>query len=96
MSAGATIAGSRPASDGRLPFTAAVELPSDSKPQLFVVVDTEEEFDWSAPFSRTNTGVSAMARIGRVQHIFDRFGIKPTYVVDHPVVVVTGRKRTAA
>jgi hypothetical protein len=54
-------------------------------PTLFVVVDTEEEFDWSAPFSRGNTSVNAMRHIGRVQTIFDRFQISPTYVVSYPV-----------
>jgi len=69
----------------RLPFAGGVTLPAASRPQLFVVIDTEEEFDWSAPFSRANTSVSAMAHIGRAQSIFDRFGIKPTYVIDYPV-----------
>jgi hypothetical protein len=55
------------------------------QPQLFVVVDTEEEFDWDAPYSRANVGVTAMRHIGRAQQIFDRFGIKPTYVIDYPV-----------
>lgn len=55
------------------------------RPTLFVVVDTEEEFDWSAPFSRGNTCVTAMRHIGRVQEIFDRFEVVPTYVVSYPV-----------
>jgi len=73
------------APQGDLPFTRAVEQPADWQPRLFVVVDTEEEFDWSAPFSRVNTSVSAMRHIGRAQTIFDRFGLKPTYVIDYPV-----------
>ena len=87
MSAGTTIAESQPGSRDRLPFAGRVRPPRDSRPQLLVVVDTEEEFDWNAPFSRANTSVSAMAHIGRVQQIFNRFGIKPTYVVDYPVAV---------
>lgn len=58
---------------------------SSLPPTLFVVVDTEEEFDWSAPFSRENTSVTAMRHVGRAQAIFDRFGVVPTYVVDYPV-----------
>ncbi|MEM7294899.1 MAG: glycosyltransferase, partial [Pseudomonadota bacterium] len=54
-------------------------------PRLTVCIDTEEEFDWSEDFSRENTQVSAMAHIGRVQSIFDEFGIKPVYVIDYPV-----------
>ena len=64
---------------------ARVVVPPPPTPTLFVVVDTEEEFDWSAPFSRARTSVSAMRHIGRAQAIFDRFGIVPTYVVDFPV-----------
>lgn len=57
-----------------------------SPPQLFVVVDTEEEFDWNAPFDRASTCVSAMEAIGRGQAVFDAFSLKPTYVADFPVV----------
>jgi hypothetical protein len=62
-----------------------IDLPLPAPPTLFAVVDTEEEFDWSAPFSRQSTGVTAMRHIGRAQQLFDRFGIVPTYVVDYPV-----------
>ncbi|MGQ0559619.1 MAG: polysaccharide deacetylase family protein, partial [Sphingosinicella sp.] len=54
-------------------------------PQLLVVVDTEEEFDWNEPFSRAATATSAIAAQARAHEIFDRFGIVPTYVVDYPV-----------
>jgi len=62
-----------------------VEVPAADAPRLLVVVDTEEEFDWSAPPSRSNTSVSAMRHIGRVQHVLDRFGLRPTYVIDYPI-----------
>jgi hypothetical protein len=62
-----------------------VTLPSSAPPALFVVVDTEEEFDWNAPYSRANTSVTAMFHIERAQKIFDRYGVKPTYVIDYPI-----------
>lgn len=62
-----------------------IDLQPSSRPTLFVVVDTEEEFDWSKHFSRLATGVSAMRHIERVQRIFERFGVVPTYVIDYPV-----------
>jgi hypothetical protein len=62
-----------------------VRLPANVSPLLFVVVDTEEEFDWSAPFSRGNTGVRAMRHVDRLQNVFLRHGITPTYVVDFPI-----------
>jgi hypothetical protein len=55
------------------------------RPVLLVVVDTEEEFDWSKPFDRRNRGVGHMASIGRFQDVCDEAGVKPVYVVDHPI-----------
>ena len=59
--------------------------PSAGPPILFVIVDTEEEFDWNAPMARYNTAVTAVRRIDRVQRIFERYRVRPTYVVDFPV-----------
>ena len=70
-----------------LPRVSEVRVPPATPPQLLVVVDTEEEFDWSAPYSRSNTAVTAMADIYRVQALFDRYEVRPTYVVDYPVIV---------
>ena len=47
-----------------LPRARDVDVP-ESDPRLLVVVDTEEEFDWDAPSSRSNTWVGAMRHIGR-------------------------------
>src|SRR5207248_11013421 len=55
------------------------------RPVLLVVVDTEEGFDWSAPFSAEQHSVSAMRRISLCQSVFESFGITPTYVVDYPI-----------
>jgi hypothetical protein len=69
---------------GRYPGPPA-RLPEDQPPRLLVVVDTEEEFDWSRPHARENTSVTAIAAQGRAQQVFDRHGIVPTYVIDYPV-----------
>ena len=58
--------------------------PAD-RPQLVVVIDTEEEFDWSSHFSRAHTSVSAMQWIYRVQDIFDAYHITPVYVIDYAI-----------
>jgi hypothetical protein len=68
-----------------LPRVHGVSTPASTQPVLLVVVDTEEEFDWGAPFSRANTSVTAMRHVGRAHTIFSRYGIKPTYVMDYPV-----------
>lgn len=52
---------------------------------LLVTVDTEEEFDWNAPFSRENTSVQHAAQLPRLQQLFEDVGVRPTYVVDHPI-----------
>ncbi len=65
--------------------TERLQLPAAVAPVLFVVVDTEEEFDWSAPFSRSNANVTAIRHIGRLQGVLSRYRVKPTYVVDFPV-----------
>ena len=61
-------------------------LPLDHPPLLLVIIDTEEEFDWSRPHARENTSVTAIAAQGRAQELFARHGIVPTYVIDYPVV----------
>ena len=54
-------------------------------PRLVVVVDTEEEFDWRQPFSRSATEVGHIRQQYRTQRILERYGIKPLYAVDFPV-----------
>lgn len=60
-------------------------MPEDTGPLLLVVVDTEEEFDWSKPFSRNNRGVTAISRIPALQAEFETLGVRPTYCLDYPV-----------
>ncbi len=57
------------------------------RPQLLVIVDAEEAFDWRAPFSRTGFRVDTSATQGRSCRIFQSYGIRPTYVVDFPVAL---------
>ncbi len=60
-------------------------LPLPGPPRLLIVVDTEETFDWSAPFDRSATNTHAMSEVGRGQALCDAVGLAPTYVVDYPV-----------
>jgi hypothetical protein len=62
-----------------------VDVATDQPPLLQIIIDTEEEFDWSKPFSRKTDGVTNIAHQEAAQRIFDRYGVKPTYVVDYPV-----------
>lgn len=54
-------------------------------PVLIAVVDTEEEFDWGAPFDPAATSVTAMREVLVGQEVFDDFGVRPCYVADFPV-----------
>ncbi len=63
----------------------AISLANDLPPQLIVVIDTEEEFNWNKPVERNSTSVESMQYINRVQDIFDEYGIKPCYVIDYPI-----------
>lgn len=62
-----------------------IYLPPEMPPQLIVVIDTEEEFDWNAEPDADANQVTAMAHIDRVQGIFNEYGISPCYVIDYPV-----------
>ncbi len=62
-----------------------VHLPAAMRPTLSVVIDTEEEFDWGAPFTRQATSVRHLRGVDRLQRLFDRFSVRPTFVVDFPV-----------
>lgn len=65
-------------------------------PKLFIVVDTEEEFDWSAPFARENVSVTAIPETGRLQRVAGAYGLKPTYVVDYPVAATSSSAHVLA
>ena len=61
------------------------ELPSRQAPVLVLTVDTEEEFDWSRPLARGNRAVGHLRAVAVAHRIFDRHGIRPTYLVDYAV-----------
>jgi hypothetical protein len=59
----------------------------DATPRLLVLVDTEEEFDWTQPFDRRNIGVSHLAELPKLQGVFVDVGVMPTYLIDYPIAV---------
>ena len=64
----------------------ALEIDPGSRPVLLVTIDTEAEFDWQAPLTRTNRGVASIAHQESAQRIFAAHGITPTYLLDFAVV----------
>ena len=53
--------------------------------RVLLTVDTEEEFDWRAPFRREGYGLSHVAAIPRFQAFCERVGAHPVYLVDWPI-----------
>lgn len=51
-----------------------------------LTVDTEEEWDWKGDFPRKNFSVSNALRIPRFQAFCRELGIKPTYLIDYPIL----------
>jgi len=54
-------------------------------PLLIVLIDTEEEFDWSRPRGRDNTATTAMSAQHRAHRVCERYRIRPIYTLDYPV-----------
>ena len=62
-----------------------IEYSANAVPQLIVVIDTEEEFDWSAKPSPAANTINSIEEIDKVQDIFNEYDIQPCYVVDYPI-----------
>lgn len=62
-----------------------IDWAAEQTPMLVVVVDTEAEFDWEAHGPRRAIGVSSVKCHNRAQQIYDRYGVRPTFVLDYPV-----------
>jgi hypothetical protein len=62
-----------------------VDFAGFETPRFIVTVDTEEEFDWSAPFTRDRHGMTHIASIDHFQQLCDANFVRPAYLVDYPV-----------
>lgn len=63
-----------------------IRWPADFGRRFIVFVDTEEEFDWNAPFSREARSVTAIAALPEMHRRFVDRGVFPCYLCDYPVV----------
>lgn len=66
------------------PLNDLVLFPERETPQLVVIVDAEEEFQWG-DYSRSATSVENIRHQHLAHRIYERYGVAPTYVVDYPV-----------
>jgi hypothetical protein len=62
-----------------------IDWPAEERPMVVVVVDSEAEFDWTAGAPRRAMGVTSVKAQLKVQSIFERYEVRPTYVLDYPV-----------
>lgn len=53
--------------------------------RVMLTIDTEEEFDWSAPFSRGATGTGHTVRFAAFQALCEEIGAHPVWLVDWPI-----------
>lgn len=53
--------------------------------RVLLTVDTEEEFNWNAPFRREGHGLSHVTAIPRFQAFCERIFAHPVYLVDWPI-----------
>lgn len=77
----------------RVPPAAAADRivwPADFGQRFIVFVDTEEEFDWTLPFSRDARSVRAISALPMMHDRFAARGIAPCYLCDYPVVTDEG------
>lgn len=62
-----------------------VAWPAGFGQRYTIFVDTEEEFDWDAPFDRGARAVTATAAIPAATRRFADLGAPLTFLVDHPI-----------
>src|SRR3954451_16759450 len=65
-----------------------IAWPASQQPMLVVVVDTEAEFDWIASGSRRAAGVTAVKALQLVPPIFEKYNVRPTFVLEYPVSTI--------
>ncbi|MEM7702031.1 MAG: polysaccharide deacetylase family protein [Pseudomonadota bacterium] len=61
------------------------QFPKDFGQRVLLTVDTEEEFDWSAPFQRAGYGLEHTKELARFQSFCEEIGAMPVYLIDWPV-----------
>jgi hypothetical protein len=64
---------------------AYVTLPDSFGRRFALFVDTEEDFDWSLPFTRTEHSTRSASAMAVFQRRMSAAGIKPVYVVDYAI-----------
>lgn len=64
---------------------ARVDWPVSFGQRFIVTIDTEEAFDWSAPFARTGHSTEAITALPAAHRRFAEAGVPLIYLVDYPI-----------
>lgn len=78
------VSGLKPAGSSAQDFDFA-DMSALGSPRFVLTVDTEEEFDWNAPFARTGYGTTHLRSVPRFQALCEAYNVKPIYLVDFPI-----------
>jgi hypothetical protein len=68
------------------PVSELIRLGEGEHPRFWVTIDTEEDFDWDAPFTRSGHRLTSVPALADCQDYFQRAGVRPIYLVDWPIV----------
>lgn len=63
-----------------------VRWPTEFGRRFLISIDTEEEFDWDAPFQRDGHTTVTVPKLQEFQDFIETYGIKPVYFVDYAIV----------
>lgn len=61
-------------------------LRSPDRPVCALVVDAEEDFDWTSPAQGTVFTTHCMRRVRELQDLVSAFGVRPSYLLTYPVL----------
>lgn len=65
--------------------SAAARFAPGFGPRFILTVDTEEEFDWNAPFKRSGHSLDHVPRLRKFQQFCEGLNVTPIYLIDYPI-----------
>jgi hypothetical protein len=63
-----------------------VKWPQEFGRRFLISIDTEEEFDWDAPFQSNGHTTLSAPKLQEFQEFAEGYGIKPVYFIDYAIV----------
>lgn len=63
-----------------------VRWPAEFGRRFLISIDTEEEFDWDAPFQRSGHTTDTASKLIEFQEFAETHGVKPVYFVDYAII----------